>query len=114
MGAMDKRKQPKTSPGFRTSRRPTVAIASFQVTHIQEAILGVFRNNGYASLDLDALIFFVMKGLEVTPDNYIEVYTGVRKFIMLQYAIEQGDLISPVDRSIRRLSVCYTIEQGQE
>lgn len=112
---MEKRKQQlKTSPGFRTSRRPTVAIASFQVTQIQEAILGVFRNNGYASLDLEALIFFVMKGLEVTPDNYLNVYAAIRKWIMTQYAIEQGDPIPAVERNVRRLSVCYTIEQGQE
>jgi hypothetical protein len=96
------------------SRRPTISVMAFQPAHLQEVIHGVFIQNGLAAIDIETLIFFVMKTFDVTPETYLNFASSVRRHILANYALEQGAIIPHMERHVRRLNVCYTVEKGQE
>lgn len=105
---------PRTSPGFRLSKRPTIPVDTFADEHIKETVMGVFREAGLMSIDLDALIHLTLKNYTVTPKAYRSMAVRVREVILKNYAIEPGELIVPHERPHRRLTVCFTVEEGQE
>jgi len=99
---------------LRPTRRPTVSISTFENHRIQETILGIFRRFDCDSMDMEALIHFVLHGFNVTPSTYEEMQKTVKAHILKNFAIHQGSNLRLSDVSMRRVTVCHTIEKDQE
>jgi hypothetical protein len=98
----------------RTSRRPTTAIHQFDPHRFQEVILGVFKRWGLNAIDLEALIHFCLQAFEVSPDNYETMHKTVKAHVLKNFAIHQGSQLRLNEVSMRRITVCHTIEREQE
>ena len=69
---------------------------------------------GNTGMDLEALIHFTLQNFDVTPINYEAMYKTVRAHVLKNFAIEQGQSIRLNEFSMRRITVCHTIEKDQE
>lgn len=109
---------PPSVPGhitaLRFTSRPTRALQQFDATRIQEVILGFFKRMDYAAVDLEALIYFVLQCFHVTTSTYEVMYKTVRKHIISNFAIHQGANVRLSEISMRRLTVCYTIDKKED
>jgi len=65
-------------------------------------------------MDMEALIHFVLHGFNVTPSTYEEMQKTVKAHILKNFAIHQGSNLRLSDVSMRRVTVCHTIEKDQE
>src|SRR4051812_23389260 len=101
---MDRKKPPTPT------RRPTVFVPSITTHRIQEVVLGTFMRYGHTPIDLEALVYFVLQHFDVNPISYEDMYKLVRKHILSNFAVHQGDHIRLSEVSMRRLTVVYTIE----
>ena len=110
----DKRKSPRTNPKFKHSLLPTIAVDRLRDDAILEAVHAVFVRHNLASIDIEALIFLTMKQFGIEPSGFRTVYGKIRKAIIRHYAIQQGDLIPNDERPVRRVVVCFTVEEGKE
>lgn len=98
----------------RPTRRPTIAIEAFGPRRIQEVIIGVFKRYDFMPMDIEALVYFAMLSFDVTPNNHEDMYRTIKAHSMANFAIHQGKHIRLTDLNMRRVTVCYTIEEQEE
>jgi hypothetical protein len=103
----------RTPPPPRLSRRVTLPLPAVEIRDLRsprgpnqqvvEAVRAVFLAFDEDRMDLDALIFFALQKLDVTPDNHHLLVGVLRDHILTQYSISQGSLKERADLDIRRL-----------
>lgn len=98
----------------RTSRRPTSYFNQNDPNRMQEVVLATFKRFRLNAIDLEALIHFTLQAFEVTPLNYEEMHKTVKAHILKNFAIHQGSQLRLSEVSMRRITVCHTIEKDQE
>ncbi len=64
-----------------------------------------FDKFGPGPFELEAIVHFIVRGLDVTPYQYTEVARTVRDYIMENYRIEQGEFRPRTDMFIRVIKV---------
>lgn len=99
---------------LRYTSRPTVALSTFDATRIQEVILGIFKKYDYAAIDMEALVYFVLQYFHITPATYEVMHKTVKNHIISNFAIHQGSSVRLSEISMRRLTVCYTIDKHED
>lgn len=74
---------------------------------IVELAIDVFRKYDEKTIDLDALIFLVMKNMIINPHNYLFVKSNVKTHILNYFDFQQGDRLMPKDIAVRRMIIRY-------
>jgi len=98
----------------RTTQRPTTMLSTFGAPNIQEVILNLFRRNNCSSMDMDTLIYLTLREFHVSVQNYEHMQKTVRAHVLKNFAIQQGAPLRLTEVSMRRITVCHTIDQREE
>lgn len=72
---------------------------------VADAVREVFLRFGEERLDLEALIYFALHRMDVTPDNHHLLVGVLRDHILSQYSVSQGPLKERSDIDVRRVWV---------
>lgn len=98
----------------RASVRPTVMLSISSPPRIQEVVLAVFQRCGRNALDMECLIHMVLREFQVSAVNYEHMYKTVKAHVLKNFAIQQGAPLRLTEVSMRRITVCFTIEQHED
>ncbi len=98
----------------RATRRPTAFHSAFGPDRIQEVILGIFRRFNVSSIDLDALVHFVLREFIIGPETFEHMAKTVKAHVFKNFAIHQGAPLRLTEVHVRRITVCHTIDKDQE
>lgn len=98
----------------RASVRPTSMVSTFGPERIQEVVLGIFRRFATTSMDMDALVYFVLREFNVGPSTFEHMQKTVKAHILKNFAIQQGAPLRLTEVAMRRVTVCYTIEGHED
>lgn len=74
---------------------------------IHEAVTNVFRRFGFGPFDMESVIHFAMREFDVTPFNFVSIYTMIRAYISVHFECRKGSLMNAGELSIRRVLVYY-------
>jgi hypothetical protein len=97
------------SPAARSyTPRRSPSVTQWSPSKIQNAILELFDKYDYQSIDLDALIFFVMQRFDVSVDTYENLYRVVRRHILSNFPATAGKHILLQEVSMRRMVIDCT------
>lgn len=75
--------------------------------NIQLAVRNVFKAYGFGPFDLEAVIAFACRNLDVTPFTYPEVSRVLRDYITAHFECRPGSLRGTGELTFRRMLVYY-------
>lgn len=78
---------------------------------IQSALISVFDDYKYGSLDLEALIFLCLQRFAISAHSYEDVYKMVRQHIFNNFSVAPGKLLTREEINVRRITVLFTSEE---
>jgi hypothetical protein len=87
-----------------SSRRHAIT-SQMHPHHIHKKVLDVFKKYDYEAADLEALIFLTLKEMEVSIHNYEQLHRTVRSYIMANFNLTPGKLLTLHETGMRRLTV---------
>jgi hypothetical protein len=94
-----------------SSRRHAVT-SQMNPHYIHKKVLDVFKKYDYEPIDLEALIFFTLKEMEVGMNNYEQLHRTVRSYIMSNFNLSPGKLLTLQETGMRRLTVVCSRTDG--
>src|SRR5579885_1205068 len=88
-------------------RTKKVNAGDIMANRIMTATVEVFDRFDVDTLDLDTLCHFVLQHFTVSPENYHQLNTAIRDYVVKTFAVSQGDLRRKEDISLRHTLVHY-------
>jgi hypothetical protein len=98
----------------RATQRPTAMLNTFSAPRIQEVVLAMFRRFNCTAIDMETLIYFVLREFHVSIETYQHMHNTVKAHVLKNFAIQQGAPLRLTEVSMRRITVCFTIEQHED
>lgn len=86
-------------------RRQTRPIAAVPNLKLHDTILKFFETWGDGPFEMEAICFFVLKEMAITPYDHATVNLAVKHYIIENFKITQGRLRSPQNVHLRYLMV---------
>lgn len=96
------------------TRNSKAALKKFNPDIIHEIIVGVFRQFSCSSVDLDALIYMVLREFAVEPNKYVGMHSTVKSHILSNFVIKQGEPLAHTEVNMRRINVLNIIHKQEE
>ena len=77
------------------------------ITH--DYILEFFVTFGSGPFEIEAIVYFVLLRMDVTPYDYNRVTAGIRTYIVDNFNVTKGDIRSREDVHMRQMLVTHKI-----
>jgi hypothetical protein len=108
---MNMKSQPTSTPVARINMRRYSSSKRHAFTsqvhphQVRQKVLDVFKKYDYEPVDLEALVFLTLKEMEVSIHNYEQLHKTVRSYIMSNFNLTPGKLLTLQETGMRRLTV---------
>lgn len=89
------------------SIRPTRPVAAVPLLPVHERLTSFFSKYGPGPFDLEAITHFVLRGMDITPYDFVTISASIKKYILDNYRIEQGPFRARTDMHVRHVLVHY-------
>lgn len=89
------------------SKYPTRQIARVQAVNTHDIIVEFFTTFGEGPFDIEAVVYFVLLRMDVTPYDFNVVSNSIRQYIMDTFPIKQGRFKTRLENHLRQVLVSY-------
>lgn len=87
------------------SPRRNRPVHNLQHDKIHALALDIFRKYDYEPMDMEALIFCILQGFDISIHSYEGMYKKVRTYILENFSITQGKHLLLQEINMRRMVV---------
>lgn len=94
-----------------SSRRHAIT-SQIHPHRLQKRILDIFKKYDNEPVDLEALIFMTLKDMEVSIHNYEHLHKSVRAYVVSNFNVTPGKLLTLQEAGMRRLTVICPTDAG--